>query len=133
MFPSGRPRIGGPRPTRISGDQSASGDLDEVQYAGSDALHQREWITESLAGRAAMLRLPPLSEREVSGDATRITRILGNAWSRRPRCTSPIPARFCHLSGLKDPGHAAAGPLGGAIFETAVLMEIVRTFAGRGE
>ncbi len=40
---------------------------------------------------------------------------------------------LCHLAGLKDPAHAAAGPLGGAIFETAILLEIVKAFVNRGE
>ena len=40
---------------------------------------------------------------------------------------------LCYLSGLRDAEHAAAGPLGGAIFETAVLSQIVRTLAHRGE
>jgi len=39
---------------------------------------------------------------------------------------------LCHLTGLKDPEHAATGPMGGAIFETAVLMEIVKTIVHRG-
>ncbi len=40
---------------------------------------------------------------------------------------------LCYLAGLKDPDHAAAGPLGGPVFETAVLLEIVKTFVNRGE
>lgn len=40
---------------------------------------------------------------------------------------------LCSLAGLRDPRHAQAGPLGGPIFETAVLSEIVRTFISRGE
>jgi hypothetical protein len=40
---------------------------------------------------------------------------------------------LCYLAGLKDRDHAAAGPLGGAIFETAVLLEIVKAFVSRGE
>lgn len=40
---------------------------------------------------------------------------------------------LCHLAGLKDPEHAAAGPLGGVIFETAVVMEVVKAFVNRGE
>ena len=40
---------------------------------------------------------------------------------------------LCYLAGLKDPEHAAAGPLGGAIFETAVLLEIVKAYGNRGE
>lgn len=34
---------------------------------------------------------------------------------------------LCYLTGLKDPEHAAAGPMGGAIMETAVVSEIART------
>lgn len=40
---------------------------------------------------------------------------------------------LCHLAGLKDPEHAASGPLGGAIVETAVLSEIVKAAVHRGE
>ena len=40
---------------------------------------------------------------------------------------------LCHLAGLKN-AHHAAGPMGGAIFETAVLLEIVKGIcqSGRG-
>jgi predicted AAA+ superfamily ATPase len=40
---------------------------------------------------------------------------------------------LCYLAGLKDPEHASSGPMGGAIFETAVLMEIVKTLVHRGD
>jgi predicted AAA+ superfamily ATPase len=40
---------------------------------------------------------------------------------------------LCHLVGLRDPVHAAQGPMGGAILETAVLAEIVKRFRNRGE
>jgi len=40
---------------------------------------------------------------------------------------------LCYLAGLKDPDHAASGPMGGSIFETAVLMEIIKTIVHRGE
>jgi predicted AAA+ superfamily ATPase len=40
---------------------------------------------------------------------------------------------LCYLTGLKDLGHAASGPMAGAIFETAVLSEIVKTYVHRGE
>ena len=40
---------------------------------------------------------------------------------------------LCYLTGLKDPEHAATGPMGGAIFETAVLTEIVKTIIHRGQ
>jgi len=39
---------------------------------------------------------------------------------------------LCHLTGLKDADHAAAGPMAGAILETAVLMEIVKVLTHRG-
>ncbi len=39
---------------------------------------------------------------------------------------------LCHLAGLREPQHAAAGPMGGAIMETAVLSEIVKTLTHRG-
>jgi predicted AAA+ superfamily ATPase len=39
---------------------------------------------------------------------------------------------LCYLCGLKDPEHAASGPMGGAIFETAVIMEVYKTLIHRG-
>ena len=39
---------------------------------------------------------------------------------------------LCYLAGLRSPEHAASGPLGGAIMETAVLGEIVKTLTHRG-
>jgi predicted AAA+ superfamily ATPase len=39
---------------------------------------------------------------------------------------------LAHLTSLKDPEHAAAGPLGGPILETAALMEIVKTLTHCG-
>jgi hypothetical protein len=39
---------------------------------------------------------------------------------------------LCYLTGLKDPQHAAAGPMGGAIMETAVFSEIVKTIMHQG-
>ena len=40
---------------------------------------------------------------------------------------------LCYLAGLKDPEHAAAGPMGGAIFETAVFTELYKTLLHRGQ
>ena len=40
---------------------------------------------------------------------------------------------LCYLAGLKDAEHAMSGPMGGAIFETAVIGEIMRRLSGRGE
>lgn len=39
----------------------------------------------------------------------------------------------CYLAGLKEPAHAASGPMGGSLFETAVLAEVLKTFVHRGE
>ena len=39
---------------------------------------------------------------------------------------------LCHLAGLRDAAHAASGPLGGAIMETAVLSEIVKSATHQG-
>ena len=40
---------------------------------------------------------------------------------------------LCYLTGLKEPEHAWAGPMGGAILETAVVQEVVRTLTHRGQ
>ncbi len=34
---------------------------------------------------------------------------------------------LCHLVGLKDPAHAAAGPMAGAIAETVIVSEILKS------
>ncbi|RJP29921.1 MAG: ATP-binding protein [Candidatus Omnitrophota bacterium] len=39
---------------------------------------------------------------------------------------------LCYLTGLHDFEHAAAGPMGGAIFETAVLSELWKTMTHQG-
>lgn len=39
---------------------------------------------------------------------------------------------LCYLVGLRDPQHAMAGPMGGAILETAVIGEVYRTLTHRG-
>lgn len=39
---------------------------------------------------------------------------------------------LCYLSGLRDPQHAANGPLAEAIAETAVIAEVIKTLMGRG-
>lgn len=40
---------------------------------------------------------------------------------------------LCYLTGLKDPEHAAAGPMAGAILETAVVAEVFKTLVHRAE
>jgi predicted AAA+ superfamily ATPase len=39
---------------------------------------------------------------------------------------------LCYLVGLRDPEHAASGPMGGAIMETAVLSEVFTTLTHKG-
>lgn len=38
-----------------------------------------------------------------------------------------------YLTGLRNPEHAMSGPMGGAMMETAVVVEVVRTLTNRGE
>jgi uncharacterized protein len=58
---------------------------------------------------------------------------IGKRLVKTPKVYFSDTGTLCHLVGLKDPGHAMAGPMGAAIFETAVLTEIVKTIADRGE
>ena len=58
---------------------------------------------------------------------------VGKRLVKTPKVYFTDTGTLCYLAGLKDPGHAAAGPLGGAIFETAVLSEIIKTFVHRGD
>ena len=57
---------------------------------------------------------------------------IGKRLVKRPKVYFTDVGTLCYLTGLKDPVHAAAGPMGGAIFETAVLSDIVKTFTHRG-
>jgi len=58
---------------------------------------------------------------------------LGKRLVKTPKIYFTDTGLLCYLAGLKDPQHAMAGPMGGAIFETAVLMEIVKAIWNRGE
>ena len=58
---------------------------------------------------------------------------VGKRLVKTPKIYFSDVGTLCHLTGLKDPEHALAGPLGGAILETAVLSEIVKTYAHRGD
>lgn len=40
---------------------------------------------------------------------------------------------LCHLVGLRDASHAAAGPMAGALLETAVMGELLKAALHRGE
>jgi len=58
---------------------------------------------------------------------------VGKRLVKTPKVFFSDVGTLCHLAGLKDPAHAASGPMGGAIFETAVLAEIRKALAHRGE
>lgn len=58
---------------------------------------------------------------------------IGKRLVKSPRVYFTDPGTLCHLTGLKDPDHAASGPLAGPLMEAAVLGEIVKTLTHRGE
>jgi hypothetical protein len=58
---------------------------------------------------------------------------VGKRLVKTPKIYFTDTGTLCHLAGLKDTDHAVAGPLGGAIFETAVLLQIAKAFINRGE
>lgn len=57
---------------------------------------------------------------------------IGKRLVKTPKIYFSDVGTLCHLVGLKDPEHAAAGPMGGVILETAILSEVVRTLTHRG-
>ena len=57
---------------------------------------------------------------------------VGKRLVKTPKVYFTDVGTLCYLAGLKDPEHAASGPMGGAIMETAVLSEIFRTLTHRG-
>lgn len=58
---------------------------------------------------------------------------IGKRLVKAPKVYFTDTGTLCHLTGLRDPDHAAFGPLAGPLMETAVLGEIVRTLTHRGE
>lgn len=58
---------------------------------------------------------------------------VGKRLVKTPKIYFADVGTLCHLARLRDPEHAAAGPMGGTVLETAVLSEIVRTLVHRGE
>ena len=58
---------------------------------------------------------------------------VGKRLVKTPKVYFSDTGTLCHLAGLKDPEHAASGPMGGAIFETAVLSEITKALINQGE
>jgi hypothetical protein len=57
---------------------------------------------------------------------------IGKRLVKTPKVYFTDVGTLCHLAGLKESERAAAGPMGGAIMETAVLSEIVKTLTHRG-
>ena len=57
---------------------------------------------------------------------------IGKRLVKTPKVYFTDVGTLCYLAGLRDPEHAASGPLGGAIMETAVVGEIVKTLTHRG-
>jgi uncharacterized protein len=57
---------------------------------------------------------------------------IGKRLVKTPKVYFTDVGTLCYLTGLKDPEHAAAGPMGGVIMETAVLAEIMKTLLHRG-
>ena len=57
---------------------------------------------------------------------------VGKRLVKTPKVYFTDVGTLCYLAGLKDPTHAASGPMRGSIMETAVLSEIIRTLTHRG-
>lgn len=58
---------------------------------------------------------------------------IGKRLVKTPKVYFTDTGMLCALVGLKSAEHAAAGPMGGAIFETAVITEVFKTLTHRGE
>ncbi|HUV38352.1 MAG TPA: ATP-binding protein, partial [Planctomycetota bacterium] len=58
---------------------------------------------------------------------------VGKRLVKTPKVYFTDTGTLCHLAGLRDAEHAASGPMGGTILETAVLSEIMKTLLHRGE
>lgn len=58
---------------------------------------------------------------------------VGKRLVKTPKVYFTDVGTLCYLAGLKEPEHVASGPMGGAILETAVLSEVVKTLLHRGE
>ena len=57
---------------------------------------------------------------------------VGKRLVKTPKVYFTDVGTLCYLTGLKNPKHAASGPMGGPIMETAVLSEIVKTLTHCG-
>ena len=57
---------------------------------------------------------------------------VGKRLVKTPKVYFTDVGTLCYLTGLKDPAHAASGPMSGPIMEAVVLSEIVKAFTHRG-
>lgn len=58
---------------------------------------------------------------------------LGKRLVKSPKVYFTDTGLLCYLVGLRDAEHAAAGPMGGAIFENLVVAEVYKTTLNQGE
>jgi predicted AAA+ superfamily ATPase len=58
---------------------------------------------------------------------------IGKRLVKSPKAYFADTGLVCYLVGLRDTEHAAAGPMGGALFENLVVSEIYKRFSHRGE
>lgn len=58
---------------------------------------------------------------------------VGKRLVKTPKVYFTDVGTLCYLVGLRDPEHAASGPMGGALFESLVLSEILRALHHQGE
>lgn len=57
---------------------------------------------------------------------------VGKRLVKTPKVYFTDTGMLCYLAGLRDQEHAASGPMGGAILETAAVTEIFKTLIHRG-
>ncbi|MBI4242625.1 MAG: ATP-binding protein [Planctomycetes bacterium] len=57
---------------------------------------------------------------------------IGKRLVKMPKIYITDTGLLCHMAGLRTAEHALAGAMGGSIFETAVLLEIIKGYMNRG-
>lgn len=57
---------------------------------------------------------------------------VGKRLVKTPKVYFTDTGMLCYLAGIRDSLHAAAGPMAGAIAETAVMSEVLKSFLHRG-
>ena len=58
---------------------------------------------------------------------------VGKRLVKTPKVYFTDTGTLCALVGLRSPEHAASGPIGGALFENAVIVEVFKTLVHRGQ